>query len=122
MAAHNELGEKGEKLAANYLEAEGYTIVARNWRINRAEVDIVAEKAGTLVFVEVKTRSTAYFGPPEVFVTPKKQALLAAAAAAYMHLHGHEWAFRFDVISIVLPKGEAAVLEHFEDAFFPGLH
>lgn len=122
MAQHNELGEQGEKLAANFLQAAGYTILARNWRVNRAEVDIIAEKAGTLVFVEVKTRRTAHFGPPEVFVTSKKQNLLAAAAAAYMYEHGHEWAFRFDVISVVLPKGQAAEVEHFEDAFFPGLH
>ena len=47
---------------------------------------------------------------------------MASAATAYMQATGHEWAIRFDVVSIVMRKGEAPALEHFEDAFFPGLH
>ena len=122
MAAHNELGELGEKLAANFLEANGYIILARNWRANRAEIDIVAKIDETLVFVEVKTRSTDYFGPPEEAVSKRKKRLLAAAASAYMEETGHDWALRFDIISIVMQLGEAPNLTHFEDAFFPGLH
>lgn len=122
MAAHNELGELGEKLAANYLTANGYTILARNWRVNRAEIDIIARMDETLIFVEVKTRSSDYFGAPEEFVTKRKKRLLASAAAAYMQQEGHEWAFRFDIISIVMKLGNAPKLEHYEDAFFPGLH
>lgn len=122
MAAHNELGKLGEKLAANYLTANGYTILARNWRVNRAEVDIIARIDETLIFVEVKTRSTDYFGAPEEFVTKRKKRLLAGAASAYMQQEGHEWAFRFDIISIVMKLGDSPKLEHYEDAFFPGLH
>lgn len=122
MAAHNELGELGEKLAANFLEANGYIILARNWRANRAEIDIVAKIDETLVFVEVKTRSTDYFGAPEEAVSKRKKRLLAAAASAYMEETGHDWALRFDIISIVMQLGEAPKLTHFEDAFFPGLH
>ncbi len=121
MAAHNELGELGEKLAANFLEANGYTILARNWRVNRAEVDIIAQVGETLIFVEVKTRSTDFFGAPEESVTKRKKRLLAAAATAYMQETGHEWAIRFDIISIIMQLGKAPELTHYEDAFFPGL-
>ena len=122
MASHNELGKLGETLAANFLQANGYTILARNWRVNRIEVDLIARLDDTLIFVEVKTRSSDSFGPPEAYVTQRKKRLMASAATAYMQDTGHDWAIRFDVISIVLRTGEAPDLEHFEDAFFPGLH
>jgi putative endonuclease len=122
MASHNELGKLGETLAANFLQANGYTILARNWRVNRIEIDLIARLDDTLVFVEVKTRSSDYFGAPEAFVTKRKKRLMASAATAYMQETGHEWALRFDVISILMGKGQAPELEHFEDAFFPGLH
>jgi putative endonuclease len=122
MAAHNELGQLGEQMAANFLEANGYTILERNWRVNRAEIDIIAEHKDTLIFVEVKTRSTDYFGEPEEAVSKRKKRLLAAAASAYMQQKGHEWALRFDIISILMQLGKAPKLTHFEDAFFPGLH
>ena len=122
MAQHNELGQLGEQLAANFLQANGYTILARNWRVNRVEIDIIAELNDTLIFVEVKTRSSDFFGAPETAVTKRKKRLLAAAASAYMEQSGHDWAIRFDIISIVMQLGETPKLEHFEDAFFPGLH
>ena len=64
MAAHNELGKEGELLAANHLQSEGYVIRHRDWRCGHKELDIVAEKDGTLVFVEVKTRKDVLFGLP----------------------------------------------------------
>lgn len=121
LATHNELGKLGEQLAANFLYANGYTILERNWRVNRAEIDIIANKNDTLVFVEVKSRSNTHFGPPEVFVTKRKKRLLASAASAYMKASGHEWAIRFDIITVVMTLGQSPVMEHFEDAFFPGL-
>lgn len=121
MAVHNELGKLGEKLAANFLQANGYTILERNWRVNRAEIDIITRIEEVVIFVEVKTRSTDHFGPPEIFVTKRKKRLMASAAAAYMEEKGYDWALRFDVISIVMQSGEAPVVEHYEDAFFPGV-
>mgnify|MGYP001796258313 CR=1 FL=1 len=121
MAAHNELGELGEKLAANFLEANGYTILARNRRANRAEIDIIAQLDETRIIIEVKTRSTDFFGAPEDAITKRKKRLLAAAATAYMQEPGHEWAIRFDIISIIMQLGKSPKLEHYEDAFFPGL-
>ena len=121
MAISHELGRRGERLAANYLQANGYEILDRNWHAGHVELDIVARRGETVIFVEVKTRGTDRFGPPEGFVTKRKQRLLSAAAAAYMQANGYEWALRFDVVSIVWPDGEAPVVEHYEDAFFPGI-
>ena len=82
MAAHNEFGIEGEDKATNYLVKEGYTILDRNWKSGRKELDIVAEKDGTLVVVEVKARKSNKYGNPEEAVTPTKirNTVLAADA------------------------------------------
>ncbi len=117
-----ELGHKGEALARRFLRDKGYRIETSNWRFKRAEIDIIARAPDdTLVFVEVKTRSTNAFGEPEVAVDDRKKALLAAAAAAYMDAHNHQWAFRFDIISIVWRAKGQFHLRHYEDVFFPGM-
>ena len=76
MAIHNELGQKGELLAVDFLLEKGYIIVEKNYRFRKAEIDVIAKKEGVLAVVEVKTRSTNYFGNPEEFVNPKKIRLL----------------------------------------------
>ena len=78
MATHNELGAKGETMAVQFLMAKNYQIVAINWRWQKAEVDIIAQINDTLVFVEVKTRSSDTFVKPEEAVHEKKQLLLIA--------------------------------------------
>jgi len=122
MAYHNELGKLGETLAANYLQSKGYTIEERNWRINRLEIDIIAKKDETLIFVEVKTRSNTEFGHPEMSVTARKERLITAGATAYMEKIEHEWAIRFDIISVVMGRDQKPDIRHLEDAFFPGIH
>ena len=82
--------------------------------------DIICKFDDTLIFVEVKTRSTDFFGQPEEFVTSHKEDLMSDAAAVYCESVEHEWAIRFDIISIVLKK-TAPVIQHFEDAFFPSI-
>ncbi len=72
MAEHNELGKKGEELAVNHLEENGYEILERNWVFQKAEIDIIAQKDEVLAIVEVKTRSSLDFGSPQDFVKPKK--------------------------------------------------
>ena len=119
MSQHLKTGEKGEALARDFLLGQGYDILELNWRFSRAEVDIIAKDEATLVFIEVKTRSTAIFGDPAFAVTSKKQRLLADAASAYMEQIGHTWEVRFDIISIVLNE-EQYDLQHFKDAFFSG--
>lgn len=113
MADKQQTGKRGENLAAAYLEQEGYTVIARNYRYRRAEVDLIVRKADWLVFVEVKARSSDTFGYPESFVDARKAALLVQAAEEFIYAndwHGH---VRFDVISVDLRSGE---VKHFEDA------
>lgn len=119
MSQHLKTGEKGEDLAKLFLLKKGYSILELNWRFSRAEVDIIAKDKDILVFVEVKTRSTAIFGDPALAVNAKKQQLLTDAASAYMDQIGHEWEIRFDIISVILRQDEYD-LQHFQDAFFPG--
>lgn len=122
------LGDRGEEIAAAYLEKQGYTILDRNYRYERAEVDLVCFKpaaryaaGGELVFAEVKTRSGLDFGYPDEAVTEAKKRNLIRAAKAYLYERKLEGApCRFDVISIVQKPGAEPEVEHFEHAFWEG--
>ena len=116
MAQHNELGKKGEQLAVDYLQKEGYHITARNWRFKKAEVDIIAEKNGVLAAVEVKTRSSNYFGDPQDFIKSKKIKLLVEAVDEFVNLKELDVDVRFDIIAII-KQGESFNIEHLKDAF-----
>lgn len=120
MAKHLITGKKGEALARAYLESKNWIILDSNWRTGRAEVDIIAKDHNFLVFVEVKTRSGSDYGHPAAFVTPHKEELLVDAARIYMEEVQHEDEFRFDIISVLLNTGKDPLIEHFQDAFFPG--
>ena len=120
MAKHIETGKKGEALAKQYLEERGYRILETNWRFSRAELDLIAMQQEVLVFIEVKTRSSDYFGTPDAFVDSKKEKLMAEAAAAYMRKINHDWEIRFDIISVLMRSEKDITIEHFKDAFFPG--
>ncbi len=121
MSKHLELGKNGEEIAIKFLTKKGYEILESNWRYRRSEIDIIIKKDGVLIFVEVKTRSDDYFGRPESFVTDRKRALMIDAASAYMEEIGHDWEIRFDVIAIIYHNPAHQTIDHFEDAFFPGL-
>lgn len=112
-----ESGDTGEKLAVDFLKNKGLEIVGLNLRAGRAEFDIVANDKGTLVFVEVKTRNTAFFGNPEDFVTEKKQMTLSNGAARYIEKHNFQGEIRFDIVAVILNKTKAEIV-HFEDAFW----
>lgn len=112
---HIYTGRNGEDKATAFLRSRGYTIRYRNYRYKRAEVDIIAEHNGVLVFVEVKTRTSDEFGYPEEAVTWKKERLLIAAAENYIYHTNWEHDIRFDIISITL--GTTPVIHHIEDAF-----
>ncbi|MFZ4544116.1 MAG: YraN family protein [Saprospiraceae bacterium] len=118
MTKHIVLGKTGEELAAQFLILKGYEIVDRNWRYKRAELDIVAKKDEKLIFIEVKTRSSDYFGSPEQFVHFRKRQLLSRAAGAYILSHNHDWLIRYDIIAILYNEDGTYSLTHFEDAFF----
>ena len=111
-----QLGNKSEDWAAAYLQKIGFSIVARNYRYKRAEIDIIARKSELLLFTEVKARSSDSFGHPEAFVTSKKQVLIHMAAEEYIISQNWNYAIRFDIIAIFNHKGEMQ-LTHFEDAF-----
>ncbi len=92
----------GEAIAEGYLIDQGFTIETTGYRYRRAEIDLIARKGDTLYFVEVKTRRGLGYGDPSSAVSAGKEKLLAKAAAHYMYSVGHEWAFRFDIVSILL--------------------
>lgn len=122
MAAHNELGKLGEEMAVAHLLQKGYAILQTNWTFQKAEVDILAQKGDVLAVIEVKTRTSANFGDPQDFVTPKKIQLLVKAVSAYVEQQNLAVDVRFDIIAITLPKQEnakeKASLEHLEEAFY----
>jgi len=116
-ASHLELGKRGEELAAAYLLQAGYRIVAANFSIpvgrNRVgalinvEIDLVAYEGETLCFIEVKSRASDWFAPPEANVDRRKQRQIARAARAYRRMFDLVNApYRYDVITLVLPVEE----------------
>jgi putative endonuclease len=117
-----ELGRRGEELAAAYLQQAGYRIVAGNFVVpvgrNRVgavinvEIDLVAYDGETLCFIEVKTRQSGWFAPPEVNVDRRKQRQVARAARAYRRMFGlFDAPYRYDVITVVLPKHDEPSVE-----------
>src|SRR5690606_9011733 len=97
---HLRLGAEGERRAAAYLEARGWRILARNVRVDRVELDLVARRGRTVAFVEVKTRRTRGAGAPEEAVDARKRARLARGAAAWLAAHGRPGLLaRLDVIA-----------------------
>jgi putative endonuclease len=118
MADHNELGKEGEKIALDFLQKKGYQILDTNWYYQKAEIDIIAQKeAGTLVVVEVKTRTNNFAGDPEEFVSPKKIKLLVQAANEYVLSKELDIEVRFDIIAIV-KNNNYQNIEHIENAFY----
>lgn len=117
---HIELGKEGEDLATQFLAKHGYTILAKNYRFKKLEIDLIAKDQNDLVIVEVKTRINRYFGEPYVFVTKKKQKQIIKAANQYIHENNWFGDTRFDIISIVLNSEEQSI-EHIPHAFYPFL-
>ncbi len=116
MAIQQEIGNKGELLAANYLKKKGYEVLHKNYRAGKSEIDLICKDANFLVFVEVKTRSKVNFGNPESFVNDAKAAKIMEGAEAYMLENNWNDPIRFDIISILLQK-ETVEVQHFKDAF-----
>lgn len=117
MAQHNQLGKKGEQLAIDFLLEKGYDIVERNYRFDKAEVDIIAKKNQTLAIVEVKTRSTSDFGDPQDFLKPKQIKRIVKAVDEYVLVNKMDLEIRFDIIAIV-KENKGYLIEHLENAFY----
>lgn len=116
MAEHNELGNEGEIRAQAYLRDKGYKIKHTNWVTGKLELDIVAEKDGWLIVVEVKTRSTETFEHPEDAITIRKIRNIVNATHEYILQFDWQGETRFDVMSVI-PHGQDFLIEHIEDAF-----
>ena len=107
-------GNKGENLAAEFLKLKGFEIVARNYRFNRGEIDLIIKRENWLIFVEVKTRASNAFGEPEEFVDDFKVRKIFEAAEQYIFTNDWQGHVRFDVVSVKMDL--VPEIEHFEDA------
>lgn len=124
MAEHNELGKWGEQTAAHHLEAQGYTILARNWRFGRSlrDLDIVCKTPDgqQVVFVEVKTRTNDTVALPEQAVNRQKIRSLGVAAHHFIQTQNIREPIRFDIIAIVYCTADKSFkLKHITHAFNP---
>jgi putative endonuclease len=118
MAAKDELGRRGEDVAVQYLEGQGLTVLARNWRCRHGELDVIATDSARLVVCEVKTRSGTRFGTGAEAVTGRKAARIRRLARLWLAAHHLPWTeVRFDVCSVLIEPGAEPVLDHFAGAF-----
>src|SRR3954463_893010 len=112
------LGRRGEDAAARYLKKLGYILIARGHRDNIGELDLVAVDGRTVVFIEVKTRTTHDAGHPADAVDEAKQRRLTRLALSYMKRHDLlECSARFDVVAVTWPARGGPTIEHFQNAF-----
>lgn len=118
MSGHIKLGRDGEQAACDYLEDRGWTILERNYRFERSEVDIVAYDQACIVFIEVKTRTSTRFGYPDDSVDARKQRNVQKASMAWLYERKMEKSpIRFDVVGVVLEPELPPVIEHIRNAF-----
>jgi len=119
MANHNNTGQLGEKMAAEYLLEKGFSILHQNWRHSHWEVDVIASINGILHFIEVKTRRTNKFGFPEDDVTKKKLENLINASEEYLLVYPDWKQIQFDILSISILKNQPAEYFFIEDVYIP---
>lgn len=113
-----EKGNQGEEIAVNYLVKKGYAIEAQNFSWGKLEIDVIASIGQTMVFVEVKLRSSKHYGAPWQAVNGGKQHRLIKAAHHYINKVKWDGEARFDVISIV-GSNAGAEIQHIEAAYYP---
>jgi len=118
MAAKDELGRRGEDLAADYLRRQGLVVLSRNWRCRFGEVDLVATDRSQLVVCEVKTRSGTRFGVPAEAVTARKAARIRRVTQAWLAVNQVYWVeIRFDVLAVLAEPGRPVTVQHYPAAF-----
>ena len=118
--AHNTLlsfGKEGETAAADFLTEKGYSILHRNWRCGKKELDIVAKYNNELIVVEVKSRKDIRFGNPEEAVNDRKIRHIIASTDAYLRKFAIDLPVRFDIITVVGQEAPFQI-EHIADAFY----
>ena len=108
-------GVVGEQLATDYLIQKGYSVLARNYRIKGGEIDIIAQKGGDIVFVEVKLRASNRYGYPEEAVSYTKQKRVAKAIKFFLHTTRVRYScVRFDIIAITQSASDVTII-HIEN-------
>ena len=117
MPQHLQTGKIGEALAQDYLKKNGYSIIEKNWRHSRWEVDIIASKNKTLHFFEIKTRRSQKFGLPEDKVGKKKIQNLINVAEQYLYQYPQWQRIQFDVLAIMLDGLQASNILLIEDVY-----
>ncbi|MDM1553995.1 MULTISPECIES: YraN family protein [Chryseobacterium] len=117
MADHNDFGKIAEDMAASYLLKNGYKILARNFRFQKSEIDIIAEKNELIIIVEVKARSTDAFMLPQEAVTKTKIRSIVLAANHYLEEFDIQNEVRFDIISVLPDESKNLRIDHICDAF-----
>lgn len=110
-------GEEGEDLAAEFLEKNGFSILERNYRHRKSEIDLIVQKENWLIFVEVKARTSIAFGYPEEFVDSHKKRMIFQGALQYMTDKDWLGNVRYDIVSVYFSR-EGTEIRHIEDAFY----
>lgn len=117
MADHNDFGKIAEDMAADFLQKNGYKILTRNFRFQKAEIDIITEKDDLIIIVEVKARSTDVFMLPQEAVTKTKIRSIVLAANHYLEEYNKQNEVRFDIISVLPDENKNLIIDHITDAF-----
>ncbi|CAI8292490.1 MAG: Uncharacterised protein [uncultured Bacteroidota bacterium] len=117
MAQHNRFGNEAEEKALDYLLQKGYTLLGKNYRYGHAEVDLLMQKKEKLICVEVKARSTDFFGTPQSFISSKKIQLIVSVVDHYIEVSDLDLEVRFDVIAIT-KKRDKWRIKHLKNAFY----
>ncbi len=115
---HLRRGELGERAAEKYLKGQGLKFLARNFRSERGEIDLVFRGQDCLVFIEVKTRSSETWTRPSAAVDARKKKLLSQTALDYLRLlKNPPVKFRFDIVEVLLAEGEVREIRHLPNTF-----
>jgi putative endonuclease len=118
VVSHRDLGIQGEQLAAAHLERLGYTILDRNYRSGRREVDLIIRLGDLVAFVEVKTRAGDGFGHPLEAITALKRREVERVAIRWQRRNGRPWQhYRFDAVGVLIRPGAMPVIEHIPNAW-----
>jgi putative endonuclease len=118
MAEHNDKGKLAEDLVKEWLGGRGYVLMDANYRYKHAEIDLIFQHKGILVFVEVKFRSGTGFGFAEEFVDSTKRRLIVKAADHYIHEKDWHRDIRFDIVGVYRDRNGNINFRQFEDAFY----
>ena len=117
MADHNDFGKLAEELAEQFLGQKNYKILAKNYRYQKAEIDIIAEFENQIIIVEVKARKTDAFMLPQEAINKKKIRLIVSAANDFLEQNNINLESRFDVISVLPNETGKLEINHIENAF-----